>query len=115
MEELIYKAKNGDEEAFTQLIIQIEQDLYKIARIRLACQDDINDAIQETIIETFKSIKKIKHPQYFKTWVIKVLINKCNKIFRNSKKEEYVEYDEEIVREKYFTNEDNVEEIELKL
>ena len=60
MEELIKQAQKGDKEAFTQLIYEIRQDLYKIARCRLSCEDDIEDAVQETMIETFKNIKKLK-------------------------------------------------------
>lgn len=86
MEELVEKSKKGDEQAFTELIISLESDLYKIARMRLECNDDINEAVQETIIEAFKSIKKVKKSEYFKTWLIRVLINKCNKIYKKEKR-----------------------------
>ena len=39
------------------------------------------------MIETYKNIKKLKYNQYFKTWIIKILINKCNKQYRKNKKE----------------------------
>ena len=80
MEELIQKAKNGDKEAFTTIMLSLEKDLYKIAKTRLKNDDDIYDAIQETIIEAFKSIKKLK--------------NKTNYIFRRKKhkKEILLEY-----------------------
>lgn len=107
MEELIDGAIHGDEEALTDLIILIEEDLYKIARTRLFCEDDIKDAVQETIIQTFKSIKKLKEPKYFKTWIFKILINKCNKIFRKSQKNSFVEYDEQLIN----MGVDNEEEI----
>lgn len=86
MEELVNKAKNGDSKAFTELIYLIRLDLYKIARTRLACQDDIDDAVQETLIEAFYSIHKLKEIKYFKTWIIRILINKCNKIYSKNKK-----------------------------
>lgn len=86
MIELIKKAKEGDEEAFSELICLKRHNLYKIARTRLSNNDDIEDAIQETIIETFKSIKKLKNEQAFNNWIIKVLINKCNRIYRNNNK-----------------------------
>ena len=62
--------------------------------MRLYCEDDINDAVQETIIKAYRYIKKIKQPQYFKTWIIKVLINNCNKIYKKSNKN--LEYNEKI-------------------
>ena len=90
MEELEKKKKKGDEQAFTELIISLESDLYKIARMKLECNDDINEAVQETIIEAFKSIKKVKKSEYFKTWLIRVLINKCNKIYKKEKRNEII-------------------------
>ena len=108
MEDLIDKAKKGNKEAFTQLIISVEQDLYRIARMRFSCEDDIEDAVQETIIQAFKSIKKIRNPEYFKTWIIKILINKCNKIYK--KKEKNLEYIEDISIDNYsYDNNDILE------
>ena len=97
MDALIAEAIKGDEEAFSALIISIEEDLYKIARMRFSCEDDINDAVQETIIQAYKSIKKLKEPEYFKTWIIKILINKCNKLYRKLQKNNFVEYDESVI------------------
>lgn len=87
MEDLIEKAKIGDEQSFIEIFMQLNDELYKIARTRLACEYDIDDAIQETLIETYYSLKKLKHIEYFKTWTIRILINKCNKIYSKRKKE----------------------------
>lgn len=97
MEELIEKAKEGDKEAFTVLIKSIKNDLYKIAKMRLTCEHDIDDAVQETMIEAFNSIKKLKDSTAFKKWIFTILINKCNKIYKKRKKYnisfENMEYD----------------------
>lgn len=86
MEELILRAQNGDEMAFTKLIILINDELYKIAKTRISNEADIADAVQEKMIETYKSIKKLNDPNKFKKWVIKILINKCNRIYRRKYK-----------------------------
>lgn len=88
MDELIKEAQNGNTEAFTKIIKQISEDLYKIARTRISNESDIDDAIQETMIETYKSIKKLKDPNKLKKWVIKILINKCNRIYRRKYKKD---------------------------
>lgn len=62
MEELILSAQKGDEKAFTELIMLISDDLYKIAKTRISNEADIADAVQETMIETYKSIKKLNDP-----------------------------------------------------
>ncbi len=105
MEELVKLAKQGDKEAFSEIIYMIKNDLLKIAKIRLTCEDDINEAVQETIIATYKSIKKLKRNEYFKTWIIKILINKCNKIYKmNSKNNAYYE---NIDLDTYITSDEN--------
>ena len=86
MEKFINDAKDGDVNAFTKLIYDIRIDLYKIARTRLSSSEDIEDAVQETIIEAFKSLKSLRQPQYFKKWIIKILVNKCNKIYKYKKR-----------------------------
>lgn len=86
MEEYILKAQKGDSKAFTQIFLDLENELYKIAKTRLVNEADIQDAIQETMIETYKSIRKLKDINKFKKWVFKILINKCNKIYKKKYK-----------------------------
>ena len=80
MEELIIRSKNGDEKAFTKLILSIKNDLYRIGKTRF------NDAIQETMINAYKHLKKLKDNSNFKSWVIRILINECNKIYKKKSK-----------------------------
>lgn len=81
MRKIVEKAMNGDKDSFSELINYLKMDLYKIAKVRLKNEDDILDAIQETIISSYKSIKKLNNPDNFKKWIIKILINKCNNIY----------------------------------
>ena len=101
MYELVLKAKKGDKAAFTELILQLEDDLYKIARTRLNNQEDIFDAIQETMISAYKSIGKLKKVEFFKTWIIKILINKCNDVYKNI---HIVELDETVIGKEDINN-----------
>lgn len=86
MEELIIRSKSGDEKAFTELILSIKNDLYRIGKTRLNDDNDINDAIQETMINAYKHLKKLKDNSNFKSWVIRILINECNKIYKKKSK-----------------------------
>lgn len=98
MEELIKRAQNGDQDAFTELVKLIQNDLYKIAKTRVSNEDDLEDAIQETMIETYKSIKKLKDPSSFKKWITTILINKCNRIYRRKYKTD-ISYEEANIEE----------------
>jgi len=54
-----------------------------VARSRLRCEDDICDAVQNTLISAYKYLNTLKEEKYFKTWLIKILINKCNDLYIN--------------------------------
>ena len=90
MEELIKEIQTGDELAFKKLTQNVENDLYRIAKTRLIDDDDIKDAIQNTMLITYKNSKKIKNYESFKTWMFKVLINECNKIYNKNKKNKVI-------------------------
>ena len=109
MDELILKAKDGDKASFSELMLQIKDELYKIAKVRLKNDDDVFDAIQETMLVAYKSLKKLKHNQYFKTWTIKILINECNKIYNFKSGKVLCSYEEMLDNKNVYTN-DNTEE-----
>lgn len=96
MEEVVEKAITGDNEAFTELIISIQKELYKIAKMRLSSEDDISEAVQNTIIKIYNSLSSLRNPKYFKTWSIRILINECNLIYKMKSKDKYEEYSENL-------------------
>lgn len=88
MEELIVKAQKGDINAFTEAILEIRNDLYKIAKTRINNDEDIEDVIQETMIKVYKYMKKLKDPKKFKIWTISILINEANKMYKQKYKKD---------------------------
>lgn len=86
MDILVKKAIKGDPKAFMELIDINELALYKAAKAILNNEEDIGDAIQETILAAYKSIGSLKKVEYFKTWLTRILINKCNDIIRKNSK-----------------------------
>ena len=101
MEDLIRKSQKGDKDAFTQLILIIKNDLYKIAKAKTTNEEDIQDIIQETMLDAYKNIKRLKDTNKFKAWIIKILLNNCNKYYRKKYKnnEIYDNYDIEFYKE----------------
>lgn len=86
MEHLIKKAQKGDKGAFVQAITSYLPMMYKVARTRLSSEEDIGDAIQESILSAFKNLKALKNSCYFRTWLIRILINQCNDIIKQNSK-----------------------------
>lgn len=87
MKDLIRKAIGGDIDAFTDIVTKQEQVLYRVARTRLTDAYDISDAVQNTLTAAFVNVRKVKKPDYFMSWLIRILINECNAIYRSRQKE----------------------------
>ncbi len=83
MEELVRKSMCGDQEAFVQLMRDHMQSMYKTAWVYLKRDEDVADAVQETILNCYEKLHTLKQPRYFKTWMIRILVNECNNILRN--------------------------------
>ncbi len=81
---IINEAKKGDSEAFVTLIEQNKTQMYKTAKAILQNEEDVCDAIQEALICTYKNINTLKHEKYFKTWLIRITINKCYDIIEKN-------------------------------
>jgi len=74
---LVKKAKEHDSEAFTKLMQLYMKDMYKVAIAILMNDEDAADAIQETILACWEKLNTLREARLFKTWMTRVLINKC--------------------------------------
>nr|WP_126429098.1 sigma-70 family RNA polymerase sigma factor [Brevibacillus marinus] len=86
MEDDVRKAQQGDRDAFTRLIKNMEGTLYSIASAILKSDQETLDAAQEAIIKAYASLPTRNHPRYFQTWMIRILIRECTRIARSRKK-----------------------------
>lgn len=92
---LTVQAKAGDREAFISLVKQLENSLYYMAKSMLGKDEDVADALQETILKAYKSIHSLREPQFVKTWMFRILMNECNSILsRRSQTVVYAEVPE---------------------
>ena len=94
--ETIKKAKQGFVNEIGTIILENMQTLYRVAFSILRTEDEINDAISNTTVIVFEKIHTLKNEEYFKTWLTRILINECYKIYNQNKKIIYLEnYDQE--------------------
>jgi RNA polymerase sigma-70 factor (ECF subfamily) len=75
-----------DKEAFSDRMEEMGDALYGIARTYLKTPSDCADAVQETTLLAWKNRLSLKQEAYFKTWVVRILINECKRILRNAKR-----------------------------
>lgn len=83
---LVEEAKLGNNEAFEQLIEENKLKMYKVAKSILKNEDDVCDAIQNALMSAYTNINKLQNNQFFSTWLIRILINKCYDIANKNQK-----------------------------
>lgn len=85
-DELIGKARQGDDDAFYLSMSEHKAQLYRIAYAYLKNEHDALEAIQETTFRAYQNIRQVKSPAHFKTWLIRILINYCIDTQKKSRK-----------------------------
>lgn len=84
-EALIQRIQANDEIAFQQFYEEWYPKAFYIALAITHHEADAKDAAQETMIEIHKSIHKLRDIKFFKLWLNRIVISKCNRIFRKQK------------------------------
>ena len=68
---------DGDEEAFSQIVRRWEQKIYNLAWRMVGNREDAQDVVQETFLSVFRSIRGLRDPDSFSTWLYQITLNHC--------------------------------------
>lgn len=66
---------------------QYKESLYRIAYSYMNDKTLAIDALDEAIYKGYLNRKKLKNPEYFKTWLTRIVINECLQSLRKNKRE----------------------------
>jgi len=77
MQDLVDRAKEGDRQAFEQLARTVATRLYGTAMLVLRDQDLASEAVQEALIEMWRSLPTLRDTQAFQAWLNKILVRRC--------------------------------------
>ncbi len=83
-------AKKGSTEAFSRLYAEVYRDLYHIALYSLRSMHDAGDVVSDTVLDAFCSIDKLREPEKFRSWIMRILsakIKRRQKEYFNTAKE----------------------------
>lgn len=84
-------AKKGNTEAFSRLYETVYKDLYHIALYSLRSSHDASDVVSDTVLDAFCSIDKLREPEKFRSWIMRILSAKIKR-----KQKEYFNTAEEL-------------------
>ena len=81
-----------NKDTFIDNVLEVRSTLYHVSKSILTCDQDCEDAVQGAILKAYDKLDTLKKEQYFKTWLIRILINECYSL--NRKKYSQVSYEE---------------------
>jgi RNA polymerase sigma-70 factor, ECF subfamily len=83
--DLVGRARRGDREAFTQLIVQYQVPLYNMALRMVGGPDDAADIVQEAFLRAWEKIRTLRDAP-FKSWLFQIAANLCYDHFRRGRR-----------------------------
>jgi RNA polymerase sigma-70 factor (ECF subfamily) len=84
--QLLRRLRQGDAAAYEQLVRAHGPRLMTLTRRFLRCEEDCNDAVQETFISAFASIDTFAGDSALSTWLHRIAVNVCLMKLRKNKR-----------------------------
>jgi len=95
-EDLVQKIKNGDIDAFDQLVQRYEGKIYSVAYRFMGNHADAGDLAQDTFIRMYQALPSFRGDSSFATWLYRVAANACRDELRKRQRRRSVSMDEMI-------------------
>ena len=71
------RARNGDEQAFAELVEHFHARCMRYARYMLGEQEDAEEAVQDTFIRVYDHLGQFRSDARFEPWLFRILANRC--------------------------------------
>lgn len=63
----------------------VKARLYRTAYLYLGNEDDALEAVDEAVYQALRGLKQLRQPDFFETWITRILINACHNELRRRK------------------------------
>jgi len=84
--ELIEECRNGNFRNFRKVVTIASPFAFSVAYRILGDEDLAKDVVQETMVTIWEKMNRIKSSESFKTWLYRIVVNKCYDQFRMRKR-----------------------------
>src|SRR4051795_1116145 len=76
-EELVARAQDGDEAAFSALVRRHSPALLRLARMYTPSQAVAEEVVQETWLGVLRGLERFEGRSAFRTWLFRILVNRA--------------------------------------
>jgi RNA polymerase sigma-70 factor (ECF subfamily) len=84
--DLIGRAKRGDKEAFTTLVLELGDRLFSVAYRILRDTSRAEDAVQQTFLIAWRELPSLRDDGRLEAWLYRLLVNACYAEMRHTKR-----------------------------
>jgi RNA polymerase sigma-70 factor (ECF subfamily) len=93
---LVQRAKDGDVEAFTQLVQRYDRRIFRLAKHITQNEEDAEDVLQEVFLKAFTHLQGFEGQSKFYTWIVRIAVNESLMKLRKRKSDRTVSLDEPV-------------------
>ena len=83
--EAVAACQRGERDAFDQLVVLYQRDIYRLCYRYVNNHEDANDLTQEAFLKAWRGIRRFRGNSAFSTWLYRIAVNACLN-FRAAKK-----------------------------
>jgi RNA polymerase sigma-70 factor (ECF subfamily) len=91
---LIEECREGNLENFRKLVESASPMAFSVAFRMLGDEDQAKDIVQDTMVSIWQKINKIRSAEVYKTWMYRIVVNKCYDYLRKKKRKPEFSADE---------------------
>lgn len=84
-EKRVCAARDGDEQAFTELYAVLYKDMYKFACFMMGNAAEAEDIVADAVLDMWQQIHKLRQESAFKNWAFAIIANKCRRQMKRRK------------------------------
>ena len=75
-----------EREEFAARTEAVKARLYRTAYLYLGSEADALEAVDEAVYQALRGLKQLRRPEFFETWLTRILLNECHRELRRRRR-----------------------------